>query len=261
LFSALFHRKPPLDENSIRWMFEAYGWAFRNFPANVFFDQTQLVLADDRFFPMKVKSIQGQAETVFARVVEYAGMAHWSWQVADSTHYHVRGEVEIPEGARQGFSGMRKVPMKEPLPVIYEARWVGNLEMLVAGFSHTLAQYLVRVARELPPGGAVNWPHAIDLLTIFLGFGVPHVNSLSLFHPSRSGEVPEKKDHLSQWDAAYALAIFCVLKKIPSRDATVALKRPLRSFFRRAMVDVQLRQDRTPELWSNEIPEPIKYRA
>ena len=242
-------------------MFDAYRWAFRNFPINVFFEQTELVLADDRFFPMEVKSVQGQAETIFARVVEYAGMAHWSWQVADSTHYHVRGEVEIPEGARQGFSGMRKVPMAEPLPVIYEARWVGNREMLVAGFSRTLAQYLARTARELPPGGAVSWSHAIDLLTVFLGFGVVHANSLPLSLPSRPGEAPDKRDHLSQWDVAYALAIFCVLKKIPRRDVTPVLKRPLRSFFRRAMIDVQLRQGRMPELWSDESLEPLKHRA
>ena len=71
MFSALFNRKPPLDEMSVRWLLDTYHWAFRNFPVNIFFEQTQLVLPDDHFFPANVKSMQGKAELIFDRVAEY----------------------------------------------------------------------------------------------------------------------------------------------------------------------------------------------
>ncbi len=253
MFSALFNRKPPLDEMSARWILDTYHWAFRNFPVNIFFEQTRLVLPDDHFFPADVKSMQGRAELIFDRVAEYAGLSHWSWQVVDSTHCHVSREVILPERAGQGFSGVRRLSMDKPLPVVYEARLVGNREALVAGFAQALAQYLIRTGRELPPGGAVRWSQAVDLLTIFMGFGVVYTNSFPLFLPMSQGGSRREQDHLSQWDAAYALAIFCVLKRIPKREVLVHLKRPVRSFFNRAMSDVVMRRDQLPDI--QELPE------
>ena len=261
MFSALFNRKPPLDEVSVRWLLDAYHWAFRNFPVNVFFEQTRLVLPDERFFPAGVKSMQGRAELIFDRVAGYAGLSHWSWQVVDSTHCHVDREVVLPEGAAQAFSRGRRLPMDRPLPVIYEARLIGNREALVAGFVHSLAQYLIRTARELPPGGAARWSQAVDLLTVFLGFGVPYVNSFPLFLPLGMDGNRCEQDHLSRWDAAYALAVFCVLKRISKREVLVRLKRPMRSFFSRAMNDVALRRDRLPDMREYQDGLSMQHRA
>lgn len=248
MFSALFNRKPPLDETSVKWLFDTWHWAFRNFPVNIFFEQTRLVLADDSFFPAGVNSMQGKAELIFEKAAEYAGLSHWSWQIVDSSHCYVGHETVLPGDAGQGFSGVRKLVMERPLPVLYEARLIAHREALVASFSQTMAQYLIRTARELPPGGAVRWSQAVDLLAIFLGFGVVYTNSLPLFLPTGKDGTRRERDHLSRWDAAYALAIFCVLKGISRREVLPRLKRPMRSFFNRAMGDVAMRRDRLPDI-------------
>jgi hypothetical protein len=226
LFSVLFNRKPPLDEMSVRWLFDTYHWAFRNFPVNIFFEQTRLVLADDGFFPAGMNSMQGKAELIFERAAQFAGLSHWPWQIVVSSHCHIGHEVVLPDEAGQAFFGARKLIVDRPLPVRYEARLISRREALLASFSQAMAQYLIRTARELPPGGATRWSQAVDLLAIFLGFGVVYANSLPLFLPAGKDGNRREEDHLSRWDAAYALAIFCVLKGIPRREVLPRLKRP-----------------------------------
>jgi len=266
LFSALFNRRPPLNEHSIRWLFDAYGWAFRNLSGSIFHLQTRLVLADDAHFPVEVQSVQGRAELIFSRTAEYAGMSHWPWQVLDSTHYHLRAEVVPPRDAKQAFHGAHRLKLDAALPIIYEARLVASREVLVASFSRMLAEYLVRGLGELPPGGAPRWSHGIDLVAIFMGFGVIYANSLPLFLRGAAldirGDRLVEEDHLSRWDAAYALAIFCALKRIPKREVLPHLKRPLRGFFNRAVSDVATRKRELQVL--NDLSDPVileRHRA
>ncbi len=247
MFSALFGRRPPLEENAVRWLFEAYGWAFRNLSGGIFHLQTCLVLADGDHFPEPVASVQGTAELLFDRTAEYAGMAHWPWQVVEAVHLQAHEAAILPRGGGQAFHGARRLELERPLPVTYEPCLVANREALVAHFSRTLAGYLARTLTELPPGGAPRWSHGIDLLTVFLGFGLVYANTLPLVLAGRSGGegATAGRDHLSRWDLLYALAIFCVLKGIPRKEVQPRLKRPLRGFFQRAYGDVQLRR---PEL-------------
>jgi hypothetical protein len=246
LFSALFNKRPPLEESSIRWLFDAYGWAFRNLSSSIFHLQTTLVLADDVHFPLDAHSTQGRAELLFKKAAEHAGMGHWPWQLHDCTHYHPRSEVVVPAMARQAFRGAHRLKLDTPFPVIYDPRLAVEREVLLASFARVLAGYLVRTLGELPPGGISRWSHGIDLLAIFLGFGVIYANSLPLFLASTqevlSGQQGKcERNHLSRWDATYALAIFCALKSLPRRQVLPCLKRPLRSFFLRAMADVENR--------------------
>ncbi len=249
MFSALFSKRAPLDEASIRWLFDAYAWALRNLSGSIFQLQTTLVLADDHHFPVDAHSVQGRAELLFSRAAEYAGMGHWPWRVLDSVHCHSLRDVVSPGKARQAFRGAHRIKLDSPLPVIYDAGLAARREVLLASFARILAGYLIRTLGELPPGGARRWSHATDLLAVFLGFGVIYANSLPLFLPgvgrTTRGRKTRLKSHLSRWDAVYALAIFCVLKGIARREVLPHLKRPLRSFFNRAMMDVERRQ---PEL-------------
>jgi len=220
----------------------------------VFHLQTQLVLPNEVFFPIRVQSVQGTAELVFHKAAEYAGVSHWPWQVMDATHYHLRGEVTLSKAAAQSFVGTRKLKLEKPLPVVYEPRLVANLEVLIASFARMLSEYLVRTVNELPPGGASRWSQGIDLVAVFLGFGVVYANGL----PHLCPDAVQKENHLSQWDITYALAIFCTLKKIPRREVLPHLKRPLRGFFNRAMVDVATRKKHLQELQLLGDPEALE---
>lgn len=246
MFSVLFKRKPPLDELSILWLFDVYGWALRNFSATYFNKHTLLVLPSNDHFPGRVNSTQGMAELVFARVAEYAGMSHWRWQVLDSSHCSIHQDAILPEDAGRAAPGASSTVTSPPLPVVYDARLIGNPEALIAGFAHTLAYYLGRATQEPPPGGSANWPQVTEVLAVFLGFGLMFANSAFSFHPAGCGSCGTgnsgRQNYLSQWDVTYALAIFTVLKGISRREVKSHLKKSLRSHFNRCVADVKARE-------------------
>ncbi len=246
LFSLLFKRKPPLDEASLLWLFDVFGWSLRNFSPAVFYQQIRLVLPTNEFFPGKVDSVQGMAELVFDRVAEYAGMAHWPWQVVEQSHCHLEA-VMPPVGAAQGFPGARRLmPVDgQAMPVVYDGRHIGNPEALIAGFAHRLGQYLGYTAKEPPPGGVENWSQATEVLAVYLGFGLMFANSAFVFPPggcSSCGTSVSREGALSQWDYTYALAIFSVLKGVPPRQVCPHLKKSLRGYFQRCVADVNSRK-------------------
>jgi hypothetical protein len=247
LFSVLLKKKPPLDEASVHWLFDVFGWSLRNFSSSVFYQQTVLVLPNNECFPGKVDSVQGMAELVFSRVVEYAGLAHWPWQVTEQSHCYVQGSVSPPAGAAQDFSGSQVLEMEgeQVLPVVYSRQHIGNPEALIAGFAHTLAQYLGSTAREIPPGGVENWPQVTEVLATYLGFGLMFANSAFIFPPGGCGSCGSsvsRDNALSQWDSTYALALFTVLKGLSARKVKPHLKKSLRSYFQRCVVDVSSRR-------------------
>ncbi|WP_456406636.1 hypothetical protein [Thiolapillus sp.] len=247
MFSLLFKRKPPLDEASLLWLFDVFGWSFRNFSPAVFYQQTRLVLPTNEFFPGKVSSVQGMAELVFERVAEYAGMGHWPWQVVEQSHCYRDSGIAPPAGAGQAFPGDRRLMSAggQALPVVYDMRHVGNPETLIAGFAHRLGQYLGQTAKEPPPGGVDNWPQATEVVAVYLGFGLMFANSAFVFPSGGCGScntAAPRDNALSQWDCTYALALFTVLKGISPRLVRAHLKKSLRSYFTRCVADVSSRE-------------------
>ena len=248
MFSVLFKRKPPLDEASVQWLFDVFEWALHNFSPAVFYRQTRLVLPTNEHFPGKVNSVQCMAELVFERVVEYAGMAHWPWQVVEKSHCHLDTIQQLPAGATQEFIG-KASPLAAhgpALPVVYDRLHIGNPEALIAGFAHSLGQYLGYTAREVPPGGVDNWPQVTEVLADFLGFGLMFANSAFVFPSGGCGSCGtnvSRNSALSQWDHTYALALFSVLKGIPPRKVKPYLKKSLRGYFQRCYSDVSGRPE------------------
>ncbi|WP_456375683.1 hypothetical protein [Thiolapillus sp.] len=248
MFSVLFKRKPPLDEVSVRWLFDVFEWALRNFPSEVFFRQNRLVLPTNEYFPGKVDSVQGMAELVFERVAEYAGMAHWPWQVVEKSHCSLDAIQKIPAGATQELVGKASPSFgyKHPLPVVYDRLLIGSPESLIAGFAHSLAQYLGYTAREAPPGGVDNWPQVTEVLADYLGFGLMFANSAFLFPSGGCASCTtniRRESVLSQWDHSYALALFVMLKDIPPRKVKPHLKKSLRGYFMRCLSDISGRPE------------------
>lgn len=247
LFSLLFRRKPPLDEASLLWLFDVFGWCFRNFSPAVFYQQTRLVLPTNDFFPGKVDSIQGMAELVFDQVAEYAGMRHWPWQVVEQSHCYRESGIVPSVGAGQAFPGARQLTLADGkiLPVVYDMRHIGNPETLIAGFAHRLGQYLGQTAQEPPPGGVENWPQATEVVAAYLGFGLMFANSAFVFPSGGCGSCAtstSRDNALSQWDSTYALALFTVLKGISPRLVRSHLKKSLRGYFSRCVADVASRE-------------------
>jgi hypothetical protein len=132
------------------------------------------------------------------------------------------------------------------LQIAYNPQQVNNPEGLVASFAHTLAHHLGQMAKTRPPSGPEYWPEITELLAIYLGFGLMFANSAFTFRGScGSCYNPAANRHaaLSETEATYALAIFCVLKDVSVPEVTPHLKKHLRAFFRRAVKDVQARAE------------------
>ena len=237
-------RKPLLDDTTVEWLFDLYTWSLRHFEAGVFYPHTRLVTPDEGCFPGRADSPQAMAELIFGHVRRHAALAHWPCRVVPN---HLKLEVNrvLLDGPLRQVDGEEPVGVEEGqrLMIGYVPDMVRNPEALIASFAHQLAHYLATLAPEPPPGGKENWPHATEVLAVFLGFGVLLANSAGNVRIARCGACApppvDRQAWLSQHDISYALAIFCVLKGIPARQACAQLKPSLRGWLRRAIKAVQ----------------------
>ena len=245
----LFARKPVLDEASVTWLFEVYGWCLDQFDAAEFSSGSSMVIPSNDYFPGRENSVQGMADLIFERVQHYAGMAHWPLQLVNQSWCPSSQPAPLEiDGSRRGEQALNTdVKFEQPLPVGYDPAMIGNPEALISAFSHTLAQYLGATATAPPPGGLQNWQQATEVLAVFLGFGVMFANSAFNFRTNKCGSCGgakvDRTNYLSQYDIVYALAIFCTLKHIRSSEVLPHLKKSLRGFFKKSMKDIQSRDD------------------
>ena len=248
----LFKSEPPLDEPSIEWLFDIYGWSLKNFGADLFFNETLLVQPSNKFFPGNVSSVQGMAELILKQVKHYANLSHWPTRAVDQNQCSlddpsqpqrllIEGAVRLPGGVVD-----ERVPQEQGLTINYDPLMINQPEQLIASYAHILAHYLGSMAPEPPPGDRANWPHVTEVLAVFMGFGVLFANSAYNVKISScggcQGPVAERETFLSQHDITYALAIFCVLKDIPAGRVTGHLKSSLRGYFKGCIKDLKGRK-------------------
>jgi len=243
VISRFFAHKPPLDAESTQWIFDIYSWAMRNLDPDVFLVERILVTPTNEHFPGREDSLHGMAELIFSKVVEYAGMKHWTLRLS------APGEPQAVTGLR--ISDPALTGPDEPRPLItvnYDPQLVGNPEGLITHFAQALAHHLALQSAEQPPGGVQNWPHLTELLTVFMGFGLMAVNSAFNYRPSGCGSGgcssagAQRQGFLSQYDLTYALALFCTLQGIPQRELLRHLKPSLRGFYKQSLKDIGMRE-------------------
>lgn len=237
-------RKPVTDPDVSDWLVQVYLWALENFEADVFYRDTVLVQPTNEYFPGRETSVQGMATLIFEKVCLYSGMEYWPLRlvhqpecsIGDPPVIEVNGPIRGPE-SRNSFRST-----SGNLAVTYDPALISNPEAIIANFAHTLAVHLGRSAKVTPPGGVENWVLTTEVLAIFMGFGLMFANSAFNFNVSKCGscrpQVPDRRNFLNQYDATYALAIFSVLKGIPTKMVLAHLKKSLRKFYRRAVKEV-----------------------
>lgn len=250
-----------LDEESILWMFDAFGWALRNFDSKVFYKETVLVNPSKEHFPGQHESPEGMAKLIFEQVKEFAGLSHWPFQlVSDEVVESIESPRLLINGIMRGSQGVTSNTDEKlnKLIVPYNPGLLRDPQVLIATYAHNLAHYLGLLAQEPPPGGQENWPHITELLAVFSGFGIFMANSAFTQKirscSSCSGPAVERTNFLSQYDISYALAIFCALKGISKADANRYLKTSLRPFYKKAVQDVTERSDELNKLKAIDMP-------
>jgi hypothetical protein len=245
---SVFKSRPLMDEDSTQWMFDVFAWALQNFDADLFYSHTVLVQPSNRFFPGRADNEQAMAQLIFDRVAYYAGTAHWPAQVNDQNACAIDTAPVLQLSGP--LRGVELAPdhgeMSQPLQFPYNAQQVSNPEAMIATFAHTVAHYLGQMAQTAPPGGAEYWPHVTEVLATYLGFGLMFANSAynfrggcgSCYNPNA-----QRNAYLTEQQATYALALFAVLKGLPNSDVTPHMKSHLRSFYRKAVKEINNRAD------------------
>jgi len=240
----LFNKQPVIDPSSSEWIFEAYGWALQNFDADLFYSDTVLVCPTNEFFPDKVDSVHGMAESIFKRVTGYAGISHWPTKVQDQRLCQsTEAQQVVIQGAMRGPGGIldESVDDSHKLVIPYNPQQINNPEGMIATYAHILSHNMGQMAKTPPPGGIEYWPQATELLAVFLGFGLMFANSAYNFRGgcgSCYNPYAQRDAYLSETEATYALALFCVLKGTPNSEVTPHLKKYLRGTYRQSVKEI-----------------------
>jgi hypothetical protein len=260
MFSKLLKPKALLDEGTTLWLFDTFTWALRNLEGRVFYDETILVTPSNEHFPGTETSAHGMANLIFSQVKEHAGLKHWPTQLTNMAEGR---PVESPKieikGALRGSKGVVHAGgVGHQLLIAYNPNQLRDSEVLIADFAHVLGHHLGNMSHEPPPGGAENWPHITEVVAVFMGFGLMMANSAHTAKVrscgSCSGPAVERSNALSQYDITYALAIFCCLKEIPTRDVLVHLKKSLRPFYKKAAREVMNKTEELNRIRANSLP-------
>ena len=249
----LLQKRQLLDDNSVQWLYESFAWALRNFDAEVFYNETILVIPSNEYFPGRENSVQGMANLILEQVKTYAGLKHWPTLLMDhnscmieSPAVKIKGALRGVKGVEQGIDQGSEDDANRVL-VSYDPDQVLNPEALIATYAHQLAYHLGVFAKEMPPGGEQNLPHVTEVLAVFMGFGLMFANSAFTFQTGGCGSCKRpganRSSYLSQYDTTYALALFSVLKQIPNDKVLPHLKKSLRPFYKKAVREIRKREE------------------
>ncbi len=225
-----------LDDESVCWMLDVFDWALVNFNGRKLQAKTSLIYPNNDYFPGKESSMEGMAALIFAQVKAYAGIAGVPCELQNETGV----SHAVPSGA--DTTELPVVPDSKKWVFTYHTQTLNNPEVLIASFIHQIAWHIVSSTHNPPPGGNENWPHAAEILATMMGFGVIMANTANTQKirscGSCSGPAVERESFLSQYDMSYALAIFGALKNIPVKEATLHLKKTLRSFYKKSHKEI-----------------------
>lgn len=209
----LFRAKPKsfLDSPRREWQFATFAWLLRSCGGFPRFLDTTLVLPTEEHFPDRDLKGHAAAAALFRRVRDHAGMADWPC-------------VAEPEPSTRDAAA----PASDRLRVIHYPPRIQDPQGLVAYFAHELARYLVESFDAPPPGGAALYEPVVDLTAVFMGFGVFMANS----------SARDAHWDLNEGELAHALALFCLLRKVPPESLEPHLNAHLRKHLRLAALDL-----------------------
>lgn len=206
-----FRPRSFLDTVRREWQFAVFAWMLRNSGGYPKFQETALVLPTEEFFPDQAMSGHAGVASLFRRLREHAGMADWPCT------------VEPDEKAeRPWLSGTSGTPVIRYRPAALEPN------ALAATLTRELARYYVETLEEPPPGGPACAESAIEIAAVFMGFGVFMTNA------SLEGAGLD----LNEGELAHALALFCLLRRIPHAPLAAHLNPHLRKHLRLAAHDL-----------------------
>jgi hypothetical protein len=247
-----------MDEGSRQWLFDSFGWAITHFDADFFANDSKLVLPTNEFFPTRAHSADELANSVFDGVKAYTGLTQWPFQLVaperyQPQHFQVKNHPLILRGQTQDtsqYSNMLTNPA-DRLSVSYDPVQMNQPQVMVANYASMLSSYLVGLSNQLPPGGEEYRAPGIEVLSIFMGFGVMFANTAYAFRGGCSSchnHAANRVAVLTENESVFALALFCQLKDIDTKTVAPQLKKYLRPLYKQAVKEIHSLPDELERL-------------
>ena len=262
-----FKRTPLIEPAVMDWQFDCFEWLLKNTGGFKVFSETVLVQPSSQFFPQHGMTGPELAEALFLQVKEYAGMSDWpcKLEAQDEDPNPVVAPTLVVQDAPSAPAGTFSA-MAEGVVITYNPGSISDPMSLIATFAHELSHYLTGSFSEEPPGGWENWEYAVDVTSVFLGFGIFAANSVVTFSQyaafDSQGWRTSRSGYLSEAEVIHALGIFAALGGISQSEILEHLKPYLRGLYKRAcreLLDQRQRIERLKEVGaveSHAIPNP-----
>lgn len=251
----LFRPSPLLEADSAEWMFETFAWALTHFDRVEFFKRSRLIQPTNDFFPGRVDNVHAKAENIFQHSLNYAGLKHWPLTLQAPEHFQNTAPQPLRLEHVQRQSGDTLLPATasdEKLFLSYNPQQTLKPEDLASSFAHGFSQHLVMQSQQLPPGGADYFSEATEVVGIFMGFGIMFANSAYTFRGgcgSCYNGAANRQATLSENEVVFALALYCRLKGIATKDATRHLKNHLKGAYKKAIKQIDSQPEQLEKLF------------
>lgn len=229
----LFDPKPLLEQESAHWICQQFAWLQQQFNSAHPLTQAELILPNNDFFPGRADSHQAMAQLLLERIKHLCGLSHWSTELVNvriQTANAVSHQSPTPQQ-------LASTSVPTLLPVPFDPAQVNDPQAMIISLLQGLTHPLL--LQRSPPEGLQQgqWPLLVELLGIYLGFGIPITNTAFAFAGgcgSCASRAAQRQAYLSQDEALFGLVIFCELKGISPKSVTTQLKPHLKPFYKRA---------------------------
>lgn len=249
MLSTFFKAKPIIDESTKTWIFDTFAWCIANLDGEFFQHSSELILPNNSFYPGSSSSVDEMSETIFANTMKYAGMASWPIKLISAESFIRKPMPQLFFESRlrgENCKVSNKAINEEAVPAIdiaFHPSQLNQPQDLIAYLVQIQASILVSQHGVIAPGGKEVMAQTVDLVACFMGFGVIFANTAYQFRGgcgSCNNQSLNRQAALSELETVYALAIFCVIKAIDSKQVKKALKSHLYKPFRQAHKEISL---------------------
>lgn len=236
---SFFNSKPIIAPDVSEEILIAYSQMFERFGREVFLQQTELILPNDKFFPASAGSLAELAKNSFTQVKRHAKLEHWPIDL------NLGSPLAAPTLPRLSFNQdyygdncqiSTDFSQNNRISITSSSSDFSNPQTAISHMIMQLSAVMLTYTEQTEQR-QLDLPR-IELMASFLGFGVMLANTTyqfrggcgSCYKPSAN-----RQHGLSEEEMIYALAVFCLLKEIPSSQVLPYLKGYLRSVFKKSI--------------------------
>lgn len=241
--------RSPLEIEEEDWIISCWEWLLQELGDRESLRRVPLVLPTGDFFPPTKETGHARAAHIFACTARLTGTESWPFVLTpqEASVNPVLGPMAVVQNVASDPAGTFALDAGTQIRITYNPELVSQPGQLIATFAHEIAHGLVLTAHRAPPGGEDFEEYAVDVTTVFLGFGIFGANNafeFSQFHDAGSGTQGwsyRRSGYLSESQWGFNLATFLYLRGETPETAlrwlkpgpAAALKKALKYFEKR----------------------------